>query len=366
MTKDILLLYFNGYPQATTVMEHIESFEKYSEFNVQPVNVHKKNYFQSIKANDYKAIVMHYTMFAMDFYYLDYNLSDYLRKAEARKICFFQDEYFNCQKRFAFLNDYEVDAVYTLVDPSGFRATYQKYTSVPFLQYTIPGFISDRLLEISETVVAENLSRDVDISYRGRQIDFAWGVAGQEKHLIADEFKQHAEGLDLVMDIETHESKRIYGDEWYWFIAGSKAVLGVEAGVSIFDVDDVVRTGIEKLRRDNPDVSNEVLFKTVMSHREDNIFYRTISPRHFEAAALGTCQILYKGLYSGIMDPWVHYIPLEKNFSNFKEVMDAFKDDSVREEIAVNARKDLVDSGRYHYREFIRQFDMDLRLLGVR
>ena len=54
--------------------------------------------------------------------------------------------------------------------------------------------------------------------------------------------------------------------------------------------------------------------------------YRTISPRNFEAAAFRVCQILYEGHYSGVMEPMRHYIPLRKDFSNFDEVVERFRD----------------------------------------
>ena len=87
---------------------------------------------------------------------------------------------------------------------------------------------------------------------------------------------------------------------------------------------------------------------------------RTISPRHFEAAAFGVCQILFEGHYSGAMEPMRHYIPLRKDFSNFDEVIGRFRDESLRRELAANARRDLVDSGNYGYEAFVAGFDRTL------
>ena len=44
------------------------------------------------------------------------------------------------------------------------------------------------------------------------------------------------------------------------------------------------------------------------------VYYLTMSPRVFEAAAVRSCQILFEGRYSGILEPMVHYIPLKKDF----------------------------------------------------
>lgn len=363
---DILMLHFDGYPQASAVTDHFAAFEKYSGFGVTSVNVHKPDYMDRVKAHQWQGVLLHYTMFAMDIYYINDVLSQWLKDTPAKLICFFQDEYFNCQKRFRFLNEHKVDAVYTLVEPRYFRDTFQGHTEVPFIRYTLPGYVSGDMLAMADRMEAEQLPKDLDITYRGRQIDFSWGVAGQEKHIIGEEFKKRVAGSGLVTDIETAEDKRIYGDDWYRFIARSKAVLGVEAGVSLFDVEDEVRLGVERLREADPDVSNETLYSEIMEPWEDVINYRMISPRHFEAAALKACQILYEGTFSGIMEPWVHYIPLKKDFSNFDEVLAAFRDEDVRQTIADNARRDMVDSGRYTYQAFMKSFDEDMRMLGLR
>ena len=60
---------------------------------------------------------------------------------------------------------------------------------------------------------------------------------------------------------------------------------------------------------------------TSLPRWEDNVYYRTISPRHFEAAAFRICQVLFEGRYSGVLEPMVHYIPLKKDFSNIDEVI---------------------------------------------
>jgi hypothetical protein len=93
--------------------------------------------------------------------------------------------------------------------------------------------------------------------------------------------------------------------------------------------------------------------------------YRTISPRHFEAAALGTSQILFEGNYSGLMQPYVHFIPLKKDFSNFDDVLRMYRDEAFRASIAANARRDLIESGMYTYQAFIADFDRALLAKGM-
>ena len=78
--------------------------------------------------------------------------------------------------------------------------------------------------------------------------------------------------------------------------------------------------------------------------KEDGkIDLQVISPRCFEAAALGTVMVMYPGEYSGLLKPGVHYISLEKDFSNFDDVIGKIKNHAYLEEISLNAHLDLVE-----------------------
>ena len=90
---------------------------------------------------------------------------------------------------------------------------------------------------------------------------------------------------------------------------------------------------------------------------------QVISPRCFEAVALGTVLILYPGSYSGVLEREKHFIGLEKDFSNIKEVVERVKNDSALQDMADFARSDLVDSGKYSYKGFIKSVDNDLNKL---
>lgn len=363
----ILLVYHHPLRQsASTVMEHVNSFKQHSCFRVWSVNT-ELGFPEGLHELQFRTVVLHYSLFGTGRYYLDEKFLDYLaHSAASYKIAFFQDEYRYCQKRFAFINYHKIDCVYTLLEPAYFKEVYQKYTAVPKIVYTLPGYVSNELLALARELTKPDTERQIDIGYRGRRLSYYMGKGAQEKIEIASGVSQRASGLGLKLDIETEESKRIYGRAWYEFIANCRAVLGVEAGVSILDVEDVVRTECERLLVLNPKLSFEEISERVLRSWEDNIPYRTISPRYFEAAALRTCQILFEGKYSEIMQPMVHYIPLKKDFSNFEDVICLFKDQGLRRELSENAYHDLIESGQYTYKKFIEGFDQELLDMGFR
>lgn len=363
----ILLIYHHLLKQsAPTIMEHVEAFEQHSRFKVWKVNT-ELGFPRGLRSLEFSVILLHYSLFGWCPFSIGEQFVDYVERSQSSyKIAFFQDEHRYWPQRSELLNRCQVDCVYTLIEPDYFEDTYQKHTTVPKLVYTLTGYVSDGLLNWAQRLTKPDQERTIDIGYRGRRIPFWMGKGSQEKHLIALRFRELAAGLDLKVDVETEESKRIYGEGWYEFLSNCRAVLGVEAGVSIFDIDNVVYPQYERMMAENPKLTFEEVYERLLHPYEDNIFYRTISPRHFETAALRVTQILFEGKYSGIMQPMVHYIPLKKDFSNFDDVIRMFKDKSLRRELTENAYRDLIASGRYSYQRFIESFDQELLHTGLR
>jgi hypothetical protein len=310
--------------------------------------------------------VLHYSLFGSAEYQLDAAYLDYLRDSETSlRVGFFQDEYYHTAQRFAFIDDYELDWVYTLLKPEDAVRVYGERTRGPKLFSTIPGFVGDQLLRQASRFARTESERNIDIGYRARTLPFYMGRGAQEKSEIGRQFVALAHGLGLHLDIATDEAHRLYGDAWYRFLGSCRAVLGVEAGVSIFDLDGGARAATEDLLAREPDLSFEDVSRRILHRWEDNVFYRAISPRHFEAAAFNTCQILFDGAYSGLLEAGTHYIPLSKDFSNFDEVIRTFRDPEQRSRIVANARRDLVESERYTYATFVRGFDDELERARV-
>ena len=79
--------------------------------------------------------------------------------------------------------------------------------------------------------------------------------------------------------------------------------------------------------------------------RDGEIDYRAISPRHLEACATRTCQILVEGDYNGVLEPGRHYLPLRADLGNLDEVLDAVQRDDEREHLVEAAYADVVASG---------------------
>jgi hypothetical protein len=361
----ILLLYHRPVVQgAPTVMEHVDAFRDGSCFRVWAVNT-ELGFPRRLPDLDFQIVVLHYSLFGLYPFALSERFIAYLQASRARvKIAFFQDEYRYWPQRSALIEACGISWVYTLLTPPYFADTYLSRTRATRLISTLPGYVGDDLVRLAGRLTRPDRARQVDVGYRARRIGHRWGRGAQEKHLIAEHFLRRAAGSGLRLDISPDEDQRLYGMRYYEFLANCRAVLGVEAGVSIFDIDDVVGPAYERLTARHPGLGFDEVFQALLWQYEDKIYYRTISPRHFEAAAFRVCQILFEGQYSGILRPMVHYIPLKKDFSNFDLVLQHFRDPSVRETLTENAYRDLIASGTYSYRGFMAGFDAELRAQG--
>lgn len=357
-----------AFRDASTIREHIGSFQRHSKFPVRAVNT-AFGFPGPLLKHEFDVILLHYTLFAGIEYGLDKRWLEYIDGCRGSyKVAFFQDEYFGCPKRFAFLRDHGIDCVYTLLDETEAPKVYGDIGGVGTVVSTLPGYVSSDMVKAAHRFALPDPRRTVDIGYRSRPLSAFMGRAAWEKTGIAHGVRQRCDELGMPVDIETDERSRLYGNDWYRFLGRCRACIGVEAGVSVFDLEGVVYQRYRELRAAHPGASFDEmvqLLAPVMDPWEDRVYYRTISPRHFETAAFGACQILFEGRYSGILEPGRHYIPLAKDFSNLDDVLRRFRDPAVRREIVHNAHHDLIASDAFSYRRFVQAFDWTLAREGV-
>jgi hypothetical protein len=363
-----LLLYHRPlFSDAATIDEHIEAFERNSRFPFWKLNT-DLGFPRRLAGLSFDAIVLHYSVFASGPF--PYQLNDafleYLAGAgDSYKVAFFQDEHEYCRRRFRFLDQYGIDCVYTCFEPRYFAATYGKYTRVPKLVSHVPAYVSPDLVEAAERLALPEEERPIDIGYRTRPVPPWIGRGGMEKVEIGVRFAEHARDSGLSLDISMREEDRLYGEDWYRFVGRCRGFLGTESGASCVDLEDEVREEYNRLSEGGREVTVEELERGALGKWDGKVQLRTTASRHFEAAALRTCQVMYEGNYSGALRPMEHYIPLKKDFSNFDEVLGLLRDPEVRRTITETAYRDLIASGEHSYERFIAGFDRTLEEAGL-
>jgi hypothetical protein len=156
-----------------------------------------------------------------------------------------------------------------------------------------------------------------------------------------------------VADISSRPQDLLLGDEWYKFLLRCKYTLGAESGSSILDIDGTLRQRVLAYVAAHPQAPLAEIAAACFPHHDGSLGLAVIAPRHLEACATRTCQVLIEGTYNGILIPGQHYIALKPDYSNIDQVLQVIQDDQLRPQMIEQAYCDVVASGRYSYRSFV-------------
>jgi hypothetical protein len=284
---------------------------------------------------------------------------------------FIQDEYRFVNATLDALEACGVDLVFTCLGPAEAERIYGKIDRLR-IQQVLTGYVPQWLTHYPPVPLS---ARRTMVGYRGRTYPAWHGEQGREKIRIGKLFKRDAKRFGISTDIAWSERSRLYGRGWVNFIRHCQAVLAVESGASVFDFDGAVAARSESfaalVERPHPipalarKPSYEMLRDRFFAGREDQIDIAQISPRVFEAIALRTLIIAYPGRYSGVLEPWRHYVPLDKDHGNMAQVAAVLRDPERVAEIITNAYAEIALNPAYGYGTMIDLFDARIAEVAV-
>lgn len=361
---DVLLLADDSPSHAPNVLEHTHALQRLSRHRLDVFNPIRVGRTHLLRLDDYDVVVIHYSITVLDETYLSSPFREQLANFGGLKVQFIQDEYRLVDALTARIREMGIGVVFSSVPPRSVASVYGSRLPDVEILPTLTGYVPANVERNGRQPLA---GRPLDVVYRGRSVPYWLGRLGQDKVEIGREFLDRAEATELRCDISWSEADRIYGDEWYAFLGSSRTTLGTESGASIVDFDGSLQTRTEGYLRSNPTATFEEVEREILAPFEGNAVIDAVSPRVFEAAALGTAMVNFAGRYSDVIEPGVHYIPLERDFSNFDEVAALIRDDAELERIASRAYTDLVASGQYSLRAFVEGFDCEIaaRVPGI-
>ena len=125
-----------------------------------------------------------------------------------------------------------------------------------------------------------------------------------------------------------------------------------------------VRRAIGELRSEDPEITFEQLAGRMPAGWDSHRF-AALSPRHLEAASVGTAQLLVEGEYDGVLEAGRHYFPVKADLSNLADALEETRDPRALQPLADAAYKEICLSGRYSYRRLAELVDESLRQLGA-
>jgi hypothetical protein len=349
----VLVLYHHDWMHVKTVAHHLESFHRFSRYDVSYVSSLAKCRYE---LDCFSAVVLHYTARVCHPGHIAKSWLDALRRYDGLKVLFLQDEYENVHLTWRTIADLELDVVFTCVPEESIAKVYppEKFPRTKFVN-VLTGYVP---LDFDAIPPGPPMSeRKTLIGYRGRNLGYWYGDLGQEKAEIGKRMKQACRDRGLACDIGWDESDRIYGDDWFRFLGSCRATLGTESGANVFDWDGSLRDAIQRDLLRNPDAGYEEIRERHFAGRDGEVPMNQISPKLFEAIACRTGLILFEGTYSGVLEPNRHFIPLKKDFSNVDDVLNKVQDVGAMQTMTQRTYDEIVMSGCYSYRAFIELVD---------
>ena len=366
---NVLIVYaLQAWPVRGTIRDHLGSFARHSAARWHYVNLSVRRPPRWLLSADFDLVVFH-TSFLSHLRWDPATGERLLERAAplrdlaATKAALPQDEFLRSDTINAFVNDFGVDVVLSVADASQWPLIYDTVDRDRVRFSTVlTGYLLDESVARAEAIAAQTPAQDVDVGYRAFHAPAWLGRQGQLKTAIADVVGGAARARGLAVDVSTRAEDTLYGDDWLRFQARSRYTLGVEGGASVLDRDGSVRACTEAHAAAHPEASFEELEAACFPGRDGELQLAAISPRHLEACATRTCQVLVRGHYNGILEAGRHYVALEPDLSNLEAVLDVIASGERREEIVRAAHEDVVASGRYSYAAFVAHVERECGL----
>ena len=322
-----------------------------------------------VRRQRYDLVVLHYSVLAARwtprFERIREATTD-MRTSGALLVAMPQDEYDDAHVLDDWLVDAGADIVFSIFDGPARDALYPRATRTAQFEHCLTGYVDEGDQARLGSGTLPHSQRPLDIAYRAGKLPYRLGAHAQLKHRLALAFGEAAPRHGLAADVATAESSVMFGGAWLDFLASSRCVLGSESGASAMDPRGEVRALEARLRAADPSLTFEE-FTLQMPAGWDGHPFTAISPRHFEATLAGSCQLLVRGHYDGVLEPEAHYIPLAGDLSDVDEACERAKDLELTARMAARAYADVVGSGRYTYGAFARRFESVVTsLVGAR
>jgi hypothetical protein len=361
----VLVVYFNNsFPMRRAVRDHLFAFRRYLPVPVLYVNAARDRFARSAAFSERtrracSLIVFHTTFLSA----IRWDPSLYesrvpgvlpLRDWPAERTAFPQDEFYNVALLERFFGDAAVDHVFSAAVASEWPKIYPSVDRQSVaLRQVLTGYIDEAAVRRVDRRYQRAAPREIAIGYRAWRAEPWLGRLGRLKADIAEVFRPF-DAPGFRVDASTAPEDTLLGNAWLDFLLNCRSTLGTGSGASILDRDGSLRQQVREFQEQHPDAGYDQVEAACFPGRDGELDLNVIGPRHFEACATRTCQVLVRAPFNGILEPDRHYVPLEADFANAAEVAEKLRSEAYTRQIAEQAYDDVVRSGRWTYRAFIR------------
>jgi len=352
----VLILYNAGQTYTETVFEHLDSFRRFSKYEVYYRHLGHGDSSSSYLVS-FDVVVIHYSIRLPQDHITD-RLANDLKEYSGLKVLFIQDEYDHTNRAKYWIERIGFQIVFTVVPERSIEAIYPR-SEFPRTRFIncLTGYVPQNSYQAKITRPTTT-ERNILIGYRGRSLPLRYGALGFQKSEIGRRVRRYCELQGLSHDIQWSEEARIYGERWYDFISSCRGMLGSESGCNIFDFDGTLDKKISQSKRSKKYSREKDIYDTLLSPLEIPNLMNQVSPRIFEMISARTAMVLMEGGYSGVITADKHYISVKPDYSNLKQVFDLLQDDDFVTHITDNAYNDIIATNKFSYQSLADKLDI--------
>jgi len=348
----------------STVRDHAQCFTLHSDINWRYISYEKFGSLTPGQIEDaqkyFDYVAVHYSVRPAMGNTND-SMCSFLRNTDAVKIFFLQDDYQKTGMTREWIAEHHFHLIVTVVPEQYMNIVYpQSMFPDTKIVSVLTGYIP---LAFENGDAGERLpyeKRDFDCVYRGQGLPFELGDLCQEKRFLAVSAAKLFPKYGLEIDVDYRSSARKAGGDWFEFIESGRWSLASESGANIFDIDGSLQALVAEMVQKNPDIKYEAVRKHLPAEGNIGVYMNQVSPRIFETVCLRTGLAMFPGDYSGVLEPDEHYLVLEKDFSNVKEICKMMKDKSIYEKITNSAFDAIHSNSHNHYKHMVQKIEETL------
>jgi hypothetical protein len=360
------------WPWRKTIEDHLYSFRRYGGADYLYVNLAVPWLSNAYLPLHFDAVVWHTTFLGWVRWTPPAQRIGVMKRARrlaeraAFQVALPQDEFLGTDQVAEVIREFGIDHVFSVAPESEWPLIYEGVDRGRVgISRVLTGYLDEDTVRRVDAIVAGGAERDIDIGYRTGPPKPFLGRQAMLKTEIADVVRERALARGLRVDITTRPEDTLLGDDWYRWLARCRWTIGVEGGASVLDRNGSILACTERVAEERPGVSFEELEAACFPGLDGKFDLRALSPRHLEACATRTAQILVEGDYNGVLTEGRHYIALKRDFSNLDQVLDDVAFESLREQLAAKAYSDVVHSQQWTYRRLVADVEDVLARAGL-
>ena len=349
-----------NWPWRKTIEDHLYSFRRYGRGDYVYVNLAVPWLANAYLPLHFDAVVWHTTFLGWVRWTPPEQRIGVMKRARrlaeraGLQVALPQDEFLGTDQVSEVIREFGIDHVFSVAPESQWPLIYAGVDRArTSFSRVLTGYLDEDTVRRVDSIVGRGGQRTIDIGYRTGPAKPFLGRQAMLKTEIADVVRERARALGLRVDITTRPEDTLLGDAWYRWLASCRWTIGVEGGASVLDRDGSVLACTERLQAERPGIGFAELEAACFPGRDGELDLRALSPRHLEACATRTAQILVDGDYNGVLERGRHYVPLSRDFANLDEVLAIVASEAERERLAAAAHRDVVGSGRWTYRRLV-------------